>query len=211
MDAADHLDALLGRVDASIGPAHRVLELGCRRGPMTGVLADRAAHVVAFELDPLELSDAEDRHIARDDVTWLLGDGDTLEGVEDASVDVVIARELFRRLPGVKAQLAHVEEIGRVLRPGGVAVLVVSTARPDQAAPAAPPAEEAGASRRDLLRNLGGALRAPAPKARPAGVPIPLEPLGAVAMQAGLEIERMEGSGTPQTVVLARRSSRPVS
>ena len=200
MEPADHLDELLARVGAQIGPEDRVLELGCRRGPLTGVLADRAAHVIAFEIDPLELSDAEDRHLGRPDVRWLLGDGETLAGVADASVDVVLARELFRRLPGVKLQLAHVEEMGRVLVPGGIALFVLST-DPASAAPAAPAG--AAASRRDMLRTLGGVRQAPAPRG---GSYVPLEALGTVAVQAGLDLERMEGSGTSRTVVMARRA-----
>lgn len=197
MDPADHLDELLASVGAQIGPEDRVLELGCRRGPLTGVLADRAAHVIAFEVDPLELSDAEDRHPGRPDVRWLLGDGESLAGVADASVDVVLARELLRRLPGAKLQLAHVEEMGRVLVPGGIAVFVLST-DPASAAPAG-----AAASRRDMLRTLGGVRQPAAPRS---GGFVPPEALGTVAVQAGLDLDRMEGSGTTRTVVLARRA-----
>jgi SAM-dependent methyltransferase len=197
MDPADHLDELLAGVEAQIRPDARVLELGCRRGPLTGVLADRAAHVTAFEIDPAELSDAEDRHQGRPNVRWLLGDGETLSGVADASVDVVLARELFRRLPGAKLQLAHVEEMGRVLAPGGTALFVLST---DPASAAAAGA----ASRRDVLRTLGGVRQVAAPPR--GGTYVPLEALGTVAVQAGLDLERMDGSGTSRTVVLARRA-----
>lgn len=202
MDPADHLDDLLGRVEVAIGPEQRVLELGCRRGPLTGVIADRAASVIAADLDHLELADAEDRHFERGDLTWVVLDGETLEEVEDASVDVVLARELFRRLPGAKAQLAHLEEIGRVLAPGGFAVVVLSTEPPAPPQEATPTA--AAASRREMFRTFGDRLRPSAPPP-PAGTYVPLEALGAVAVQAGLELERIEGSGTRRTTVLARR------
>ena len=198
MNPADHLDELLAGVGAQIRHDDRVLELGCRRGPLTGVLADRAAHVTALEIDPAELSDAEDRHPGRPNVHWLLGDGDTLAGVAGESVDVVFARELLRRLPGVKLQLAHVEEMGRVLVPNGIALFVLST-DPADAAPAG-----AGASRRDVLRSLGGVRQVASPPR--GGSYVPLDALGTVAVQAGLELERIEGSGTSRTVVLARRA-----
>ncbi len=114
-------------------------------------------------------------------------DEPTLDDVPDASIDG--ATRLTRR--GPKAALGELAELGRVLRPGGWAVVRVSTA---------PAADEAPPSRRDLLRGLTGRRESSGPK------PVPLEALGAVAMESGLEVERIDGSGTADTVVLVRAS-----
>jgi hypothetical protein len=120
-------------------------------------------------------------------------DEPTLDDVPDASIDG--ATRLTRR--GPKAALGELAELGRVLRPGGWAVVRISTAPAD-----APPEPPKPASRRDLLRGLGGRVREPAPGPRP----VPLEALGAVAVESGLDIERIDGSGTSDTVVLVRAS-----
>jgi len=120
-------------------------------------------------------------------------DEPTLDDVPDASVDG--ATRLTRR--GPKAALGELAELGRVLRPGGWAVVRVSTAPPEAQADAKP------ASRRDLLRGLAGRVREPAPSGPK---PVPLEALGAVAVECGLDIERIDGSGTADTIVLVRAS-----
>ena len=125
-------------------------------------------------------------------------DEPVLDDVPDASVDAAI--RLTRR--GPKQALGELSELGRVLRPGGWAVVRVSTAQS---------ADREMPSRRDLLRGLTGRREPSGPQ------PVPLEALGAVAVEAGLELERIDGSGTTETVVLVRanrdggsiRASRP--
>ena len=184
------VDELLSAVGEAVRPEDRVLELGCGAGRHTGVLAARADSVVAFDPSPVAIGRAMDRHMGTPHLSFVQGDGETLDGVDDASVDLVVVHGLFRRLPSAKAVLSHVEDTGRVLAPGGRAVLGLSTD---------PTSGEARASRRDLLRSLA---RRPEP---PAAAFVPLDALGAVAIQAGLALDRIEGSGTPHTVALALR------
>ena len=198
-DAMAHgLHLLLGRLDVSIADEDRVLELGCGEGAATGEIAARCAHVLALEADAEALEAAQERNARWHNITWILGDGETLEGIEDASVDFAVAPRALHHLRSARDVLGHVAEIGRVLVPGGYAAFALS---PDPAAPT----EEAERqhSRRELFRALGG--RGPA--ARPRETAVRLEALGAVATEAGLVLERIEGSGTPDTVVLARRLS----
>jgi SAM-dependent methyltransferase len=138
-----------------------------------------------------------DRHMGMPGLTFVHGLAGSLDELEEAGADLVVAHGLFLRLASAKAVLGYVEQVGRVLAPGGRAVLALST---DPVAP-----EQRGeprASRRDLLRGLTS-RRAEAP----AGAYVPLDALGAVAVQAGLTLDRIEGSGTRDTVALARRSS----
>jgi SAM-dependent methyltransferase len=184
------LDAMLAAVDEAVEPQDRVLELGCGAGRYTGRLAGRAASVVAFDPSPEGIERAMDRHMGVPRLTFVQGDTEDLGELGPDAVDLVVAHGLFRRLTSAKAVLGYVEAAGRLLAPGGRAVLALSTD---------PTAGEQRASRRDLLRGLS---RRPE---RPAGAFVPLDALGAVAVQAGLTLERIEGAGTRDSVALARR------
>lgn len=204
MDAARRLDALLATVGMAVEPHQRVLHLGCRTGATTEVLAGRAAHVVAVDIAPAALELAQERLMHVDNVSFALADGASLAALDNESVDAAVAPELFRRLDGAKAQLGHVADLGRVLAPGGWAVIALSTdPAADRTAAGKPPVRQA-ASRRDVLRLLRPPT--PTPKGPPPGPFVPLDALGAVAVQAGLTLERIEGAGTRDTVALARRA-----
>jgi ubiquinone/menaquinone biosynthesis C-methylase UbiE len=192
------LHALLGRLDLTIRLDDRVLELGCGEGELTGDIAARSAHVVAMDSDASALAQARERHASVHNVTWALADGESLHGVEDASIDVALVPAALHRMTDARTVLGHVSELGRVLVPGGTAAFALST---DADAPTEDAPREH--SRRELFRALAG--RGPA--ARPRQTAVPLHALGAAAIEAGLELERIDGSGTPDTVVLARRSA----
>lgn len=192
------LHALLGRLDLTIRLDDRVLELGCGEGDLTGDIAARCAHVVAMDTDASALGRARERHPRLHNVTWALADGETLDGVQDASIDVALVPAALHELRDATTVLRHVAELGRVLVPGGVAAFALST---DPAAPA--DQAETGHSRRELFRALVGR----GPIAEPPGAAVPLHALGAAAMEAGLELERIDGSGTPDTIVLARKQA----
>lgn len=193
----DHaLPALLARAGETIRLGDRVLELGCGEGELTGDIAARCAHVLALDADAEALERAQTRNARAHNVTWVLGDGESLDGVEDADVDVALAPSVLHQLRSARDVLGHVAELGRVLAPGGWAAFALST---DPAAPAEDAPQEH--SRRELFRALAG--RGPA--ARPRETAVRLEALGAVAVEAGLTLERIEGSGTPDTFVLARK------
>ena len=64
-----------------------VLDLGCGPGRLTRALARRAAHVIALDVSRELLRRAQEGGEPLNNVTWLLGDGETLTGIEDASLD----------------------------------------------------------------------------------------------------------------------------
>jgi ubiquinone/menaquinone biosynthesis C-methylase UbiE len=186
----DALAGLLAELDVQVRLDDVVLELGA--GGLAPALAARAAHVVVLDPSRARLARARADHADLANVTWAIGDGETLDGVGDAAVDAALAPGLLRRVADARTALGYVAELGRVLKPGGWALFAVST---DDRRPETP----AAASRRDLLRSLGR-------RAASGGAPaVPLAALGATAIEAGLLLERIEGSGTAQTVVLARR------
>ncbi|HEV2061260.1 MAG TPA: class I SAM-dependent methyltransferase, partial [Solirubrobacteraceae bacterium] len=143
------LDTLLSSVDVTVRPEDVVLDLGCGVGRLTRVLAARAAHVIALDVSPEMLRRAQELNDGLGNVTWLLGDGESLTGVEDASLDGAVSHVVFQHIPDPKVTLGYVEELARVLKPGGWAAFGLST---DPEVHRPPPPERRGSSRRELLR-----------------------------------------------------------
>ena len=203
------LDTLLSTLGVTVRQDDLVLDLGCGVGRLTRVLARRAAHVLALDVSPEMLRRAQELNDHLTNVTWLLGDGETLTGVEDASLDGMVSHVVFQHIPDAKITLGYIEELGRVLKPGAWAAFGLST---DPKVHLPRPPEQEGTSRRELLRGLVG--RQPRGTGAPEwlGSAVPLEALGAVATSADLVLEDIEGAGTQFTLVravkVASRGSR---
>lgn len=66
-------------------------------------------------------------HAQLTNVKWIHGDGESLSGIADASVDAVFSHVVFQHIPDPRITLGYVREMGRVLRPGGWTAFQVST------------------------------------------------------------------------------------
>ena len=120
------LDRLLGAVNAEIPPEAVVVDIGCGIGRLTRPLAQRAPRVYALDVSNEMLAEARRRNEDLDNVDWLHGDGVSLQPVTDGSADMCISHVVFRHIPDVAITLGYIREMGRVLRPGGVAVFEFS-------------------------------------------------------------------------------------
>ena len=103
-----------------------MLEIGCGVGRITRVLAARAAQVLALDVSDEMLARARELNPALTNVSWVLGDGLSLHGIPDASLDACVSVVVFQHIPDPEVTLGYVREVGRVLRPGGWAALQVS-------------------------------------------------------------------------------------
>jgi SAM-dependent methyltransferase len=195
----EDLAALLDAVDAELRPADEVVEIGSGVGRLTRVIAARAASVRALDISERMLELARDQSPNLDNVTWLLGDGESLAGIESASADAVISHVVFQHIPDPRVTLGYVREIGRVLRPGGWAAFQVSN---DPAVHRA--RRRGGRARVAADRMLGRAGRwHENPHWRGSHVEIP--DLRAAAADGSMDVERLAGEGTQYCVVLTRR------
>jgi SAM-dependent methyltransferase len=95
------------------GPGRRVLDLGCRDGALTRAYAS-GNDVVGVDADREALAEAEGLGI---ETRW--ADLDEPLPFEDGSFEVVVAGELLEHLRDPRAL---VDEVRRVLRPGGTFV-----------------------------------------------------------------------------------------
>lgn len=98
------------------------LEVAPGYGRWTQQLVERARGVTMVDLSPTCLDACRERFGDGPGLTYVLTDGASLPGVPDASVDFVWSFDSFvhMELPVVTA---YVQEIARVLRPGGHVVL----------------------------------------------------------------------------------------
>jgi SAM-dependent methyltransferase len=192
------LDLLLADVGAAIAPGDDVVEIGCGVGRMTRVLAERAATVRALDVSARMLDLARAHNPQLDNVEWILGDGESLTGIETASADACHSDVVFQHIPDPEITLGYVTEIGRVLRPGGWAAFQVSNA----------PAIHAPGSVARLRVGLQAALgRGPHGQNDPRwrGSAIDLARLEWVAEAAAMRSERITGAGTQYCRVLLRK------
>jgi len=103
---------------AGLCPGHRVLEVGCGPGFISGVLADLAAPGEVVGIDVCsELLDVARDAVAPEHVNLSFEHGDAYStGFEDGRFDFVFNRFLYQHLQHPTAALA---EARRVTRPGG--------------------------------------------------------------------------------------------
>jgi SAM-dependent methyltransferase len=181
------LDAVLAAAGAAVQPDDVVLDIGCGVGRLTRVLAGRAAHVHAIDVSAQMLDQAREHNAHLTNVTWHHGDGTTLHPVEDDSIDAVVSHLVFQHIPDPEITLGYVREMGRVLKPGGWAVVQVSND---------PELHRATIGLRDRLKAALG--RAPKGQDEPQwlGSAVDLQDITAAALEGGLDIGQVVGEGT---------------
>lgn len=185
-------DAVLHALETTLGwsaeDAGLVLDLGCGAGRVTKALAARADEVVAVDIAPRMLDAARTRVGPTDTVRYLNAEAGDLDELPAASVDAALVLGVLTHLPTVKLAAAALYELGRILAPGAAAAFDVRAAAPALVLP----------GEDDLPPHVAGH-----PLWR--GIAVDLETLAALAHQADLVVERIEGSGTPRCLVLVRR------
>ncbi|MBS1878865.1 MAG: class I SAM-dependent methyltransferase [Actinobacteria bacterium] len=125
---ADTLDALVAMAPAD--PAARWLEVACGPGLISRALAGRVGSVHGVDLTPsmVEKAAAEARREGIENADFALGDATALD-FEDASFDGAITRFSFHHIPGPRRVL---EEMARVVRPGGFVIVADHLADSDR-------------------------------------------------------------------------------
>jgi SAM-dependent methyltransferase len=110
--------ALLPRLDRDM----RVLELGCGVGRVSRQVAPHVGELTCTDVSRIMLDEARENLSALDNVRFSRTHGFRLEGFEDAGFDLVFAHAVFFFFELYPA-LSLLDELCRVLRPGGTCVL----------------------------------------------------------------------------------------
>lgn len=94
----------------------RVLEIGCGVGGLFTPLHERFSEVWGIDVSTT-MVELGQRHCPTE-ARWFLGDGVSLQGIPDRSVDYVVSFEVFQHLPDESVIVRYIGEIARVLRGG---------------------------------------------------------------------------------------------
>jgi SAM-dependent methyltransferase len=197
-DAEELVDFVLHGLGAELRAGDTVLEIGCGVGRMTRVLASRAAAVIALDVSDEMLAQARELGPDLTNVSWVLGDGTSLAGIEDAGVDACFSTVVFQHLPDPELTLGYVREVGRVLRRGGWAALQVSND---------PSVHIPRDDVRGRLKSVVG--RAPKGQTHPAwlGSAVELPAVREAAAASSLRLDRVWGEGSQYCQLLLRKAA----
>jgi ubiquinone/menaquinone biosynthesis C-methylase UbiE len=198
-NAEELVDYVLDGLGVRMRPTDRVLEIGCGIGRITRVLDARAAEVVALDVSDEMLKRAREHNPDLERVQWLAGDGTSLEGVADGSIDACISVVVLQHVPDHQITLGYVREVGRVLRPDGWAALQVSND---------PAAHRLRISPWIWLKAQLGIGPKGQAHAAWRGSHVELSELRDAAHEGELEVERVWGEGTQYCQVLLRKRGR---
>lgn len=107
--------------DAPVQPLERRLavEIGPGIGRVCAALAEHFEDVIGIDVSEEMVSRAR-QHVAGPRVRFIVGDGTSLQPLEDGSADLVTSFTVLQHLPSRSLVLGYLREGARVLRPGGV-------------------------------------------------------------------------------------------
>ena len=94
-------------------------ELGCGAGRMTRSFAYRFQSVCAVDISAEMQSRAIEYLRSFSNIRWILSDGETLSGIERASIDFVFSYLVLQHMPSKEVVLSSIREMMYLLRPGG--------------------------------------------------------------------------------------------
>jgi SAM-dependent methyltransferase len=115
----EELAGLFGRLGAD-PQGGLCVEVGCGPGRMTGALAERFDRVLALDVSPAMLEQAR-ANVPNKNVEFQAISGERLDGVEDASADVLVCYLVLQHLASRERVTTYLAEFARVLKENGEA------------------------------------------------------------------------------------------
>jgi SAM-dependent methyltransferase len=192
-------EAIDGSPVAPSGNA-KAVEIGSGLGRVCLALTDRFDKVTGVDISP-EMVQRAREFVPDARVSFLIGDGASLSGVDDGSADLVLSFTVFQHIPDVEVIERYIAEAGRVLRPGGLFVFQWNNGR----------AATYWSLRRIVLAALQRSglkserYRRHAPEFL--GSKVPLERIRGALARGRMEIKQTAGLGTLFAWVWAVRTS----
>lgn len=193
----EEVSRFLASVDYIPDSDATMLEIGCGIGRMTSAFAKRFGTVHGIDISP-EMITLGQRYLADcPNVLLSVCNGIDLSQINNACMDFCFSYIVFQHIPDPAITVRYIYEIGRVLKPGGIAYFQVNTR--------VWPLERLRRwlqPRARLRRILGGPNYL-----SPAwiGSTLRVDMLRQAIEVAGLRLERLTGAGTQYTWVLCQR------
>jgi SAM-dependent methyltransferase len=97
-----------------------MVELGCGVGRMTANFARHYEHVIAVDVSAEMLRNARQIHSAEKNIAWVHASGTDLACLSTGTADFVFSYLVLQHLPTEELAITYVQEMLRILRPGGV-------------------------------------------------------------------------------------------
>jgi SAM-dependent methyltransferase len=115
--AAELQASLVRSLESVASTGARILDLGCGDGVLAAEthLSSTASEWIGVDLRQEAIATARERF---PNLTFMVASGDEVP-LDDASLDVVVARLLFSSLPSADLEASVAAEIQRLVRPGG--------------------------------------------------------------------------------------------
>jgi SAM-dependent methyltransferase len=109
-----------------LGRDRLLVDLGCGIGRFERALAGEIGHIIGLDVSPAMVAEARRRCLGLANVEIRLSSGRDLAGVRDASADCIFAVDSFPYIVETGATLvaAYFSEAARVLKPGGVLLIL---------------------------------------------------------------------------------------
>ena len=192
------LDKLLTAAGKRVDEGDTIVDIGCGVGRLSRPLAMRAGEVWGLDVSEEMLHLAREHNSELSNINWLLGDGQSLAGIPDASVDGIVSLVVFQHIPDPELVMSYVSDMGRILKPEGWTAFHVSN----------DPSVHRTPGIRSAIR--GAISRAhPRGQTNPAwlGSAVRLSRLREVMTHAGLEIDQISGEGTQFCIVGGHRTA----
>lgn len=174
-----------------------MLEIGCGIGRMTRAFASRFGMVYGNDVSAEMIAQGQDYLSGYPNVQLSVSNGSDLRPFADASIDLCFSYIVFQHIPDPQITLGYIAEMGRVLKPGGIAYFQVNTRT-----------LAFGRLRRRLQLRMRLQHRKGGPNYfSPAwmGSTLRVDELRRAIETAGLRLERLTGVGTHYTWVLCQR------
>jgi SAM-dependent methyltransferase len=109
--------------DAPVSPVRRevAVEIGSGLGRICLALAKRYDRVIGIDISP-EMVNRARQLVVDPRVTFQLGSGVGVDGVDDGCADLVLSFTVLQHIPKARIVHAYLADAARVLRPGGLLV-----------------------------------------------------------------------------------------
>lgn len=121
------VERFLNRIGYQPSGADRLLEIGCGAGRMTRAFAQRFGAVSAIDISDEMIELGRKNLAAFPNVEIAKANGVDLRQFSDACFDFCFSYIVFQHIPDPAITIGYIQEIGRVLAPGGQAYFQVNT------------------------------------------------------------------------------------
>jgi len=146
----------------------KILEIGCGVGRMTKMLAHIFGKVAAVDVSAEMIERAKVNLRGINNVSFVLGDGETLSELGDSEYDFAFSFIVFQHIPSMEVIASYCREVNRVLKPGSLFKFQVQ----------------------------GGSWERESPPDSWYGVTVTEEDAERLCTETGFMLERAEGAGT---------------